>query len=118
MLACNRGQTIGAQGNFTMFRFYGDGTSSENITFGNYCNVDLEFPLKPELSKKKRAEAIVQAQLIHCDGDKIVAQHPVHQSPEFVSFCWRKARVVRPLSFPNPPTMRFVVPVFTLNSTF
>ena len=75
VLACNRGQTIGAQGNFTMFRFYGDGTSSENITFGNYCNVDLEFPLKPELSKKKRAEAIVQAQLIHCDGDKIVARN-------------------------------------------
>lgn len=36
VLACNRGQTIGSQGNFTMFRFIGDGTSSENVTFGNY----------------------------------------------------------------------------------
>jgi hypothetical protein len=75
VLACNRGQTIGSQGNFTMFRISGDGTSSENITFGNYCNVDLEFPLKPELNRKKRASAIVQAQLIFCDGDKIVARN-------------------------------------------
>ncbi len=75
VLACNRGQTIGSQGNFTMFRLSGDGTSSENITFGNYCNVDLEFPLKPELNRKKRASAIVQAQLIFCDGDKIVARN-------------------------------------------
>ena len=75
VLACNRGQTIGSQGNFTMFRFYGQGTSSENITFGNYCNIDLEYPLKPELSRAKRASAIVQAQLILCDGDKIVARN-------------------------------------------
>ncbi|MBK8966045.1 MAG: hypothetical protein IPM36_05075 [Lewinellaceae bacterium] len=75
VLACNRGQTIGAKGNFTMFRFSGDGTSAENLTFGNYCNVDLEFPLKPVLNRAKRASAIVQAQLIHCDGDKIVARN-------------------------------------------
>ena len=75
VLACNRGQTIGARGNFTLFRFYGDGTQSENITFGNYCNIDLEFPLKPALGREKRASAIVQAQLIHCDGDKIVARN-------------------------------------------
>ncbi|MGB3798501.1 MAG: hypothetical protein WA952_01730 [Lewinella sp.] len=75
VLASNRGQTIGAKGNFTMFRFDGEGTSAENVTFGNYCNVDLEFPLLPALRRKKRAEAIVQAQLIHCNGDKIVARN-------------------------------------------
>lgn len=75
VLASNRGQTIGAVGNFTMFKFSGQGTSSENITFGNYCNVDLNYPLRPELNRKKRASAIVQAQLIHCDGDKIVARN-------------------------------------------
>lgn len=75
ILACNRGQTIGAKGNFTMFKIIGDGISSENITFGNYCNVDLVYSLLPELSRKKRAEAIVQAQLIHCDGDKIFARN-------------------------------------------
>lgn len=75
VLASNRGQTIGAKGNFTMFRFAGEGTGSENITFGNYCNVDLVFPLKPALGRQKRASAIVQAQLIHCNGDKIVARN-------------------------------------------
>ncbi|MGM8361072.1 hypothetical protein ACSV4D_04050 [Flavobacterium sp. ARAG 55.4] len=75
VLAANRGQTIGAIGNFTMFKFSGQGTSSENVTFGNYCNVDLEYPLKPALNRTKRASAIVQAQLIHCDGDKILARN-------------------------------------------
>lgn len=75
VLAANRGQTIGAKGNFTLFKFIGQGTSSENVTFGNYCNIDLEFPLKPALNRKKRASAIVQAQLIHCNGDKIVARN-------------------------------------------
>lgn len=75
VLACNRGQTIGSQGNFTMFRLIGDGTSSENVTFGNYCNVDLVFPLKPELNRQKRASAIVQAQLIFTNGDKIFARN-------------------------------------------
>ncbi|MFC0877455.1 hypothetical protein ACE01N_12715 [Saccharicrinis sp. FJH2] len=75
VLACNRGQTLGAKGNFTMFRFWGNGTSSENITFGNYCNVDLKYPLNPELNRKKRSDAIVQAQLIHCNGDKIIARN-------------------------------------------
>lgn len=75
VLASNRGQTIGARGNFTMFKFVGQGTGSENITFGNYCNVDLVYPLKPALNRQKRASAIVQAQLIHCNGDKIVARN-------------------------------------------
>ena len=75
VLAGNRGQTIGSKGNFTLFKFVGDGTSAENVTFGNYCNVDLHFPLKPSLNREKRASAFVQAQLIHCNGDKIVARN-------------------------------------------
>jgi hypothetical protein len=45
------------------------------VTFGNYCNVDLVYPLKSSLNRTKRASAIVQAQLIHCNGDKIVARN-------------------------------------------
>jgi hypothetical protein len=75
VLASNRGQTIGAKGNFTMFRFRGNGISSRDLTFGNFCNVDLVFPLLPVLGKPKRASAIVQAQLIQCNGDKIVARN-------------------------------------------
>lgn len=75
VMASNRGQTIGAKGNFTMFRISGQGTSAENVTFGNYCNIDLDYPLKPGLNRKKRASAIVQAQLVFCDGDKLFARN-------------------------------------------
>ena len=73
VLAVNRGQTQGAKGNYTMFYFDGSGTRTENLTMGNYCNVDLEYSLKPELSREKRASAITQAQLALTNGDKIVA---------------------------------------------
>lgn len=75
VLACNRGQTMGAKGNFTMFRISGQGTSAENVTFGDYCNIDLVYPLKPEMNRQKRGSAIVQAQLAFCDGDKLVARN-------------------------------------------
>lgn len=75
VLAANRGQTQGAKGNYTMFHFIGNGLSIENLTIGNYCNIDLEYPLNPQLNRKKRAEAIVQAQLAFCDGDKITAEN-------------------------------------------
>lgn len=75
VVASNRGQTMGAKGNFTMLRISGDGTSSENLTFGNFCNIDLEYPLNAVLNKPKRGSAIVQAQLVFCDGDQLVARN-------------------------------------------
>ncbi|MDO4165740.1 MAG: hypothetical protein Q4D56_15355 [Bacteroides sp.] len=75
VLACNRGQTQGAEGNFTMLHLTGNDIQVENLTFGNYCSVDLEYPLNPSLNRKKRAEAIVQAQLIICRSDKVVARN-------------------------------------------
>lgn len=76
VLAVNRGQTHGAIGNFTMFLFRCRNIYTENITYGNYCNVDLDYKRNPSLSRKKRAEAIVQAQLAICAGtDSIVAKN-------------------------------------------
>lgn len=75
VLASNRGQTMGSKGNFTMFNIKGDGTSAENITFGNYCNIDLVYPLYPKLNREKRGSAIVQAQLIFSNGDKVFARN-------------------------------------------
>lgn len=74
VVASSRGQTQGAEGNFTMLRFEGDDIQVRNLTFGNYCNVDLVYDRDPSLSRPKRAEAIVQAQLIICDGDRVVAR--------------------------------------------
>lgn len=70
VIACNRGQTQGADGNFTMFHFIGNDIEAKNICFGNYCNVDLDYPYDPRLSRKKRKEAIVQAQVAICTGDR------------------------------------------------
>ena len=42
VLAVNRGQTHGAIGNFTMFLFRCKSIYTENITDGNFCNVDLD----------------------------------------------------------------------------
>lgn len=75
VLASQRGQTQGADGNFTMFHITGSNFEAENITFGNYCNVDLVYPKNPTLNRKRRAEAIVQAQLIICDGDHYHARN-------------------------------------------
>lgn len=73
VFAVNRGQTQGSAGNFTMFQIQGTGLKSENVTFGNYCNVDLKFPLNPALNRPKRAEAIAQAQLFSYNGGDGVA---------------------------------------------
>jgi len=75
VIASNRGQTLGAVGNFTMLHFDGDDIQAENITFGNYCNVDLVYPLNEKLNRRKRSETIVQAQLILCNSDRVVARN-------------------------------------------
>lgn len=75
VIASNRGQTLGAVGNFTMLHFDGDDIQTENITFGNYCNVDLVYPPDEKQNRKKRSETIVQAQLIICNSDRVVARN-------------------------------------------
>lgn len=74
VLACNRGQTQGADGNFTMLHITGDDILAENLTFGNYCNVDLNYTRDARQSRKRRADAIVQAQLVICSGDRYEAR--------------------------------------------
>lgn len=74
VLACNRGQTQGADGNFTMLHITGDDIQAENLTFGNYCNVDLDYERDPQQSRPRRADAIVQAQLVICNGDRYEAR--------------------------------------------
>lgn len=75
VLASQRGQTQGAVGNFTMFDFHGDGLEVSNLTMGNYCNVDLDYPLLPSLGRKKRSPTITQAHVAYCHGDRVVARN-------------------------------------------
>ncbi|MBP5419568.1 MAG: hypothetical protein J6Y72_07150 [Bacteroidales bacterium] len=67
VIAANRGQTQGAVGNYTMLHVKGSDVTAENVTFGNYCNVDLHFPLDTLQNRQRRANAIVQAQIAICD---------------------------------------------------
>lgn len=75
VFAVNRGQTQGALGNFTMMHFSGKSLSVENMTMGNYCNVDLVYPRDPSLSRERRRDAIVQAQVGICNGTDRVYAH-------------------------------------------
>ena len=75
VLASQRGQTQGAIGNFTMFDFHVDSLWVENLTMGNYCNVDLDYRLKPELSRKKRNETITQAHVGYVHGRSLRARN-------------------------------------------
>lgn len=75
VLASQRGQTQGAVGNFTMFDFWCDSLVVENLTMGNYCNVDLDYPLDPSLSRPKRNEAITQAHVGYVHGNSLNARN-------------------------------------------
>ena len=72
VFAVNRGQTQGAIGNYTMIHFIGKEVSAENVTFGNFCNVDLNYPKDPAKSRKARSKTIVQAQIAICQGTETV----------------------------------------------
>lgn len=75
VFAGNRGQSHASNGNYTMFRFNGDGLNVENLTIGNYCSVDLTYELKTDLSYGKRTSTITQAQLADMSGDKLYANN-------------------------------------------
>ena len=74
VLASQRGQMQGAVGNFTMFDFHVDHLTVENMTLGNYCNVDLSYELRPSLGRKKRSEAITQAHVGYVHGKQLTAR--------------------------------------------
>jgi hypothetical protein len=58
----NRGHTMGVTGDWNILGL-GDGFTSKDITYANYCNIDLVYPDDPSLNVEKRGSAIVQAQL-------------------------------------------------------
>ena len=74
VLASQRGQTQGAIGNFTMFDFWCDKLVVENLTMGNYCNVNLEYARNPRFNRKKRSNAITQAHVGYVHGDSLIAK--------------------------------------------
>lgn len=74
VLASQRGQMQGAVGNFTMFDFWCSRLEVENLTMGNFCNVDLVYPADERLNRPKRSEAITQAHVGYVHGDSLTAR--------------------------------------------
>ena len=71
VIAANFGHNEGFMGsNWTMFRIMGDGFTLKNLTIGNYCNVDLVYPLDTSKNHAKRTDNITQAQTIHYKYDE------------------------------------------------
>lgn len=76
VIAGNYGHDEGfVGGNWTMFRITGDGLTLKNLTFGDYCNVDLEYPLNPALNRPKRTTNVTQGQIASYSGDKLYAEN-------------------------------------------
>lgn len=74
VLASQRGQMQGAVGNFTMLDMHVDELTVENMTLGNFCNVDLDYRLRPELSRKRRSDVITQAHVGYVHGQRLTAR--------------------------------------------
>ena len=75
VIAGNRGKSHASSGNYTMLNFLVEELNVFNITIGNYCSVDLVYPLNPALNYPKRTETITQAQLAFQQGDKLYAKN-------------------------------------------
>lgn len=82
-IAGNRGQTVGANGNWNVI---GIGTrfSAYHLTFANYTSVDLVFPRDPSQNVPRRSDARVQAQTITSAGGPLDRLH--FENVRFVSF--------------------------------
>lgn len=77
VVAANFGHDVGFMGsNYTMFHITGDGLTLKNLTFGDYCNVDLVYPADPSLNMPMRSPGnVTQGQIGVYDGDKLLAQN-------------------------------------------
>ena len=69
IIAGNRSSSQGAAAG-PMLSIGGDGFQAENVTFGNYCNIDLVYPANPALNAQKRSDSMVPAQMAVCSGDR------------------------------------------------
>ena len=90
ILADNRGHMVGAEGESgsspaeTLF-ITGTGFHAENLTIGNYCNIDLIYPMNPSKNQKKRSETITQAYCIGAENREKVLDYFYFKNVHFMS---------------------------------
>jgi hypothetical protein len=90
VIADNRGHTLGAQTTSgsspaeTIF-VTGTGFRAENLTLGNYCNVDLIYPKNPSKNQTKRSSTITQAYVIGAANPNKTLDKYVFKNVRFIS---------------------------------
>lgn len=84
VIASDRGQNAGANGNYNTIGI-STGFHAKDITFGNYCNVDLVYARDTSKNHAKRQEAITQAQVITKVPDIEVMDEWFFEDCSFVS---------------------------------
>ncbi len=70
VICSDRGQNAGANGNFNTMAI-ADGFNAYDITFANFCNVDLDYKRDPSKSHSKRQAGITQAQVLITTGSSL-----------------------------------------------
>jgi hypothetical protein len=84
-IAGNRGQTIGANGNWNVIGI-GTNFSAYNLTVANYTTVDLVFPRDPSQNVARRTDARVQAQTITAAAGVATLDRMYFENVRFISF--------------------------------
>lgn len=70
VIACNRGADQGSFGGFLMMDINGEGVHAEGVTFGNFCNTDLDYDPNPALGRERRSNLAVPSGIAVCNGDR------------------------------------------------
>lgn len=75
VIATNFMQRQGMDETFTLFYFISEEIEAQNITFGNFSNVDLIFPLKKEYSHPKVNDETIRVKLIQTTAEKFLVNN-------------------------------------------
>jgi hypothetical protein len=75
VLADNRGNRQGANGNGFVLDVDATGFTVKNLTILNYCNADYEYPGDASKNLTKRSDVITQAVALQAQGDKHVYEN-------------------------------------------
>lgn len=70
IICSNRGNNAGANGNFNTMSI-ANGFNAYDITFANYCNVDLEYKRDSSKNRPKRSGGFTQAQTLITNGSNL-----------------------------------------------
>ena len=75
ILSSNQCEGQDADDECSMLYLISEEITAANITFGNYCNTDLIYPLKEQYNRKKRTESEVPVHVVHNNAYKVKVEN-------------------------------------------